>query len=281
MRIRACLFDPYSVKAPLMTLLFKRITGHTFTFAFAVSLAATLLSGCATSQHASMSSGSDEAIVSDPIEPFNRAMLSINEGIDAAILTPIDILYRLVVPEVGRKAVGNVLDNLKSPVYLANEVMQGDMKGAGTVVKRFAINTVAGVGGIVDVAEKQGIKRQPEDFGQTMATWGVGSGPYIVLPLFGPSTARDAVGLAGDWALDPLNWYLMNTDKDGARITRTALTVIDAKDRTRDAVEDLRRNSGDYYTALKSVYMQRRSALISDASNSDATTKPASLPDIP
>lgn len=221
------------------------------------------LAGCASTK-TTTSADADERVVSDPLEPLNRATLGLNEFLDKVIFNPITTAYRVIVPDVGRKAVHNVLDNVKAPVYLANELLQGDLQGAGTVVKRFAINTTVGVAGIVDVAAKNGMAYQPEDFGQTLATWGVGAGPYIVWPILGPSTLRDSVGFVGDIAMDPLFWYAHNNEKYALQYTRTGLTIMDGKDRARDTMEDLRRNSGDLYTALQSVYMQRRKALIND-----------------
>lgn len=219
------------------------------------------LAGCATSAH---NTYDEDAGVSDPIQPFNRAMLSFNEILDKVLFNPVVAIYRTVVPEVARKAVHNVLDNVKAPVYLANELLQGDLEGAGTVVKRFAINTTVGVAGLVDVAAKNGTTYQPEDFGQTLAVWGVGPGPYIVWPILGPSTLRDTFGFAGDIAMDPLFWYAYNNEKYALQYGRTGLTLLDTKDRYHDMMEDLRRNSGDLYTSLQSVYMQRRKALIND-----------------
>ncbi|HEY8964366.1 MAG TPA: VacJ family lipoprotein [Alphaproteobacteria bacterium] len=226
-----------------------------------VLVLSTGLAGCATGPKAT---ASGDEVVSDPLKPFNSAMLSFNEILDKIFFNPINTAYRVIVPEPGRQAIHNVLENLKSPVYLANELLQGDFKGAGLVVKRFAINTFAGFGGLMDTAASNGMPYQPEDFGQTLAVWGVGSGPYIVWPILGPSTLRDSVGFVGDIAMDPLYWYAANNDKKALSYIRAGLTLIDTKDRTRNMLEDLRRNSGDYYTALQSVYMQRRNALIND-----------------
>lgn len=220
------------------------------------------LAGCAINPKDPVSG--DEQVVSDPLQPFNRVMLSLNEFLDTILFNPIDTAYRTIVPRVAREGVHNVLQNVKSPVYLANELLQGDLEGAGTVLKRFAINTTVGVAGIVDVAKNQGMAYQPEDFGQTLATWGVGNGPYIVWPIFGPSTLRDSVGIVGDIAMDPLYWYATNNDKDAIQWTRAGLTLLDTKHQYRGMMDDLRRNSGDLYTSLQSVYLQRRNALIND-----------------
>ncbi len=234
-------------------------------------IVALTLSACATNPRAV----DNDSGVSDPIAPVNRVTLAFNGVLDKIFFNPLNTVYRTLVPQVGRDAVHNVLDNAKSPVYLANELLQGDLQGAGTVAKRFMINTIAGVGGVVDVAAKTGIPGQPEDFGQTLATWGVGNGPYIVWPILGPSTLRDSVGFVGDIAMDPLYWYAHNNDKTGLQYTRAGLTLLDAKDRTRDTMDDLRQNSGDLYTTLKSVYIQRRNALINDSD-----PKKVSLPEI-
>lgn len=221
------------------------------------------LSGCAFNPKDPVSAGG-EAAVSDPLEPVNRVTFAFNEMLDAILFTPLTSMYHALVPEIGRTAVHNVVDNLKSPVYLANELLQGNLKDAGVVARRFVTNTIVGVGGIVDVAAKQGVTYQPEDFGQTLASWGVAPGPYIVWPLLGPSNLRDSVGFAADIAMDPIYWYTQNTDHDDINYIRAGATLMDTKDRTHDLMQDLRRNSGDLYTSVQSVYMQRREALVND-----------------
>jgi phospholipid-binding lipoprotein MlaA len=156
------------------------------------------------------------------------------------------------------------LDNLKSPVYLANELLQGDLDGAGRVTQRFFYNTLGGFGGLVDNADWDGLDYAPEDFGQTMAVWGVGSGPYVVLPLFGPSTLRDSFGMIGDMAMDPINWYAWNNEETDIDTIRTVATIMATKDEIMDLQKDLERNSLDYYAATRSVWLQRRQALIND-----------------
>lgn len=239
---------------------FRKISGTALMLVLALSLSA-----CATGRHAPATA--DVNSVSDPLKPFNKAMLSLNEFLDKIFFNPIDTAYRTVVPQVARDGVDNVLNNVKSPVYLANELLQGDLEGAGTVVTRFAINTIVGVGGLVDQAGKTGITHQPEDFGQTLAVWGVPNGPYVVWPILGPSTLRDSVGYVGDVAMDPLYWYAKNNDKEGLSYTRAGLTLLNTKHKYRGTMDDLRRNSADLYTSLQSVYLQRRNALILDAAS--------------
>lgn len=230
------------------------------------------ISGCASSR----TYNAQGMEVNDPLEPVNRATLAFNEFLDTVFFNPITLAYRAVVPAAGRQMVTNVLANVRSPVFLANELLQGDLDGAATVLKRFAINTFTGFGGLLDTASWGGINYEPADFGQTLAVWGVDSGPYIVWPILGPSTLRDSVGLVADIALDPLYWYAHNTDRKAINYTRAGLTVLSAKDGTYNTLTDLRRHSGDYYTSLQSVYLQRREAQIRNANT--GSTLPSILP---
>lgn len=216
--------------------------------------------------------------IQDPYEGFNRVMFSFNEGIDTVLLDPATMLYRAILPGFVRDGVHNVLENLKSPIYLANEVLQGDWKGAGTVTQRFLVNSVAGLGGVMDVAGWQGEEYIPEDFGQTLATWGVGEGSYMVLPIIGPSTTRHSVGRVADLGFDPLFWYGVVGDEshDWIGYARGGATLLDTKDQLMDALNDLKENSLDPYAAVRSVYYQRRAAMIQDE-----TMETNAAPDIP
>lgn len=202
--------------------------------------------------------------VYDPWEPYNRAVFSFNTGVDYVLLDPLTEAYRFIVPDAFRYAIANFLNNIKSPVYLANELLQGDLEGASLVTKRFIFNTFTGFGGIVDTASWEGMDYEPEDFGQTLAVWGVGSGPYTVLPFFGPSTVRDGFGLIGDYAMDPINWYAWNHENTDVDTIRTAATVLTVKDQVLDLQKDLKANSLDYYAATRSVWLQRRAVDIND-----------------
>ena len=217
------------------------------------------LASCASSS-ATQSAGD----VYDPWEPYNRAVFSFNDGVDTIILNPVTEVYRFIVPDVFRLAIRNFLTNIKAPVYLANELLQGDLDGAALVTKRFVFNTFTGFGGIVDTASWEGMTYEPEDFGQTLATWGVGSGPYLVLPLLGPSNVRDGFGFAVDIVIDPVNWYIWEHDKDDLGTGRTIATILTVKDQYLDLQKGLKRDSLDYYAAMRSVWNQRRQALIND-----------------
>jgi len=228
-------------------------------FALAAAVSASLfVSACASTQ--TRQAGD----IYDPYESYNRAVFAFNDGVDTVVLNPLTEVYRFIVPGAFRTAIANFLDNIKSPVYLANELLQGDLDGAGLVTKRFVFNTFTGFGGIVDTASWEGMTYEPEDFGQTLAVWGVDSGPYLVLPLFGPSTMRDGFGMLGDMALDPVNWYVWNNDKDDLGMIRTGATIMTTKDQFMDLQKDLKNNSLDYYAAARSVWLQRREILIRD-----------------
>lgn len=209
--------------------------------------------------------GTLNVTMSDPLEPLNRVVHAVNEVVDLGILTPVDILYRAVVPSEGRKAVHNVLDNAKAPVRLVNNLLQGDLKSAQATAERFVINTTVGVAGVMDIADTSFGIAEPEkqDLGLTMGKYGVPAGPYLELPLLGPSNARDALGMVVDnFAFDPLNIWARNTDRDGFLMGRAIATGIDTKDQMRGVQEGLRRDSGDYYEALRSAYTQRRYSLV-------------------
>jgi phospholipid-binding lipoprotein MlaA len=210
--------------------------------------------------------------ISDPFMGFNRAVFAFNDAADQALLRPIAKGYHAVVPRPARNGIRNFLRNLRAPVNLANELLQGNLTGAGTVLTRTAINTLIGVGGIVDVAGDEGIPYNQEDFGQTLGVWGVGHGPYMIIPLLGPSSARDGTGLLVDGLMDPLNWYLHNTDQEGWIYARLAVTGLVRREELLDALDDLRRNSFDYYTAMRSAYVQSRQAEVLNQNGRQAST---------
>ena len=164
----------------------------------------------------------------DPLEPVNRFLFGFNEIFQMVILQPATGMYQHLIPPAVREAIGHMIDNLKTPVILANDLLQGEGQRALVTTQRFVVNTTLGVGGIMDPATKMGLARHSEDFGQTLAVWGVGEGLYLVLPFFGPSNPRDAVGkLFVDNYFDPLGLYLANTDRDEARYARMAVGAVD------------------------------------------------------
>jgi phospholipid-binding lipoprotein MlaA len=200
----------------------------------------------------------------DPLERVNRAVFEFNRVVDALILEPVSILYGDVVPELGRRGVRNFLDNLRAPVIFVNDVLQGERDRAGVTIGRFFTNTIFGLG-LFDVAADFGHDKHDEDFGQTLAVWGIGDGPYLVLPLLGPSNARDLTGIAVDgFVIDPFGTILPTGTEVpiGARVARTATDAVDWRHRLAPAIDDIYRNSLDPYATFRTVYRQRRAAEI-------------------
>lgn len=197
----------------------------------------------------------------DPFEKFNRAMFSFNEAVDRHALEPIARGYRAVTPAPLREGVGNALSNLKAPVVFANDVLQAAPSRAATTAARFGVNSTVGVAGIFDVASTMGLERHSEDFGQTLGRWGVGAGPYLVLPLLGPSSVRDAAGSGVDAALNPIN-YAEFDGEDAFRVSRTVIGVIDAREGALEAVDSLRETSIDPYVSVRTTYTLLREASV-------------------
>ena len=219
----------------------------------------------------------DATLVDDPFEDVNRAMFAVNEVFDQSLFEPVARGYRAVTPEIARKGVRNFLRNLHSPINIGNQLLQGDLEGTLRDVYRLGVNTTFGIGGLVDVAAMTGHEYEYEDFGQTLAVWGVGHGPYMVLPLYGPSTLRDTTGLVVDSLADPVRIYLDNKDEEGWHYARIAAIAISEREELLDVIDDLRENSIDFYATIRSAYIQRRYALINDE-DPDSTMAP-SIPD--
>lgn len=217
-----------------------------------------LLSACASAPPAN-----DPAAVqayqeaNDPLEPFNRAMFAINYDLDLFILRPLAVAYRDLVPDFLKDMISNFLSNLSTPVTLANNLLQGDLDGAGDTMGRFLGNTTLGLGGLFDPMAATIPERQ-EDFGQTLGVWGVGEGYYVMLPLFGPSSPRDTTGRIVDNFFDPVNWYVYNTGRTWINLTRTGVYAVDARSRNIATLDEVERASLDYYAAIRSLYRQRR-----------------------
>ena len=144
--------------------------------------------------------------VRDPLEPLNRGIFQVNRVMDGLVLEPAARIYRMTTPQFFRTGVSNFLANLRTPVVLVNDLLQGEFARAELTLGRFMMNTILGLGGVIDVGGKLGMPdRHYEDFGQTLAVYGVGSGPFLMLPLLGPSNGRDAVGRVVDLAFDPFS----------------------------------------------------------------------------
>ncbi|MCR9270747.1 MAG: MlaA family lipoprotein [Henriciella sp.] len=215
------------------------------------------LSACATT-------GEEQAsgAVYDPFEDWNRGVYAFNDGVDRAVLEPVAKGYRAVTNEPVRDGVSNFLTNLNQPVVFANTVLQGKPLASLDTATRFFLNSTVGVAGIFDVATTLEVPEHREDFGQTLGTWGVPNGPYIVLPFLGSSNLRDTVGFGVDNAFDPLNYAQFEGDT-AFRVTRQVAGVISVRENLIEAVEVLR-DQPEPYVALRRNYTQQRAAAIRD-----------------
>lgn len=231
-----------------MTMLHRaRILG-----AFVLALAA---SGCAGAPSA------DSIDQNDPYESFNRQMFSMNMSLDNNVALPVAKFYVHAVPEPARAGVHNFLSNLGEPQTFANDILQGEVKRAATTLGRFTINTTLGIGGLVDAATKIGLDGHTTDFGETLAIYGADEGPYLVLPVLGPSNPRDAAGDLVDVGLDPTT-YITFRSSIYWMLGRGTLSVIDIRAHNIDFIEQLERSSVDLYATERSLYRQHRNAEI-------------------
>ncbi|MEO1642917.1 MAG: VacJ family lipoprotein [Pseudomonadota bacterium] len=215
------------------------------------------LSACAT--------GSQEVApgdVADPFEGFNRAMYGFNDGLDRAVLEPVSDGYRAVTNEPIRGGVNNFLSNLNQPVVFVNTVLQGKPGAAIDTASRFVVNTTIGVGGIFDPASHFDVPKHSEDFGQTLGVWGVPAGPYLVLPVRGPTNLRDLSGGVVDGFADPLN-YGQGDTYIASRAAVGVTGVVAVRERLDPQIDALR-SQPEPYTALRRNYSQQRDAAIRD-----------------
>jgi phospholipid-binding lipoprotein MlaA len=196
----------------------------------------------------------------DPLEPVNRKIFAFNQILDRILLKPLAEGYVAVVPEPGRDALRRVLDNMKEPTLFFNNALQGEVERAGITAGRFVVNTTLGLAGLVDVASTWKLPRQPADFGQTLFAWGVPSGPYLILPVLGPSNPRDAIGSGVDSYADPASLFSKIDGFEEFTISRFVADGIDRRARALDELDDLEKNSLDFYAALRSLSQQHRAA---------------------
>ncbi|MHA1598128.1 MAG: MlaA family lipoprotein [Alphaproteobacteria bacterium] len=242
----------------------------------ALALSAMTLTGCATAPDSSDPEDIAEyEEINDPAEPTNRTIFAINQGLDKVLLKPVARAYKEVAPDKVRLGIHNVLNNIRTPVIFFNDVLQGDFDHALITLIRFLINSTAGIFGIRDTAADLGIEFRNEDFGQTLAVWNIPEGPYVMLPIFGPSNPRDAVGRVVDFIIDPLNIWAGNTGNDWVPISETATDAVSFRARHYDTIEDLERSSLDFYAAVRSLYRQRRNDEINNGEIEPGTSVPS------
>ncbi len=192
----------------------------------------------------------------DPLESYNRFMFDVNWGIDKVLFRPISEVYG-IVPSPLRKGVRNFLTNLKSPVTLVNDLLQLDGMKAGQTVVRTMINTTIGIGGLFDVATDMGLDYHGSDFGETLTGIGVPSGPYLIIPILGPTTPRDLTGLTADIIINPVNWVLWNNDLDWLWYTRDGVEMLDRRTEARGFTDEIEK-AIDPYSRVRSLYWQTR-----------------------
>lgn len=226
------------------------MTSHFFRLARRACLACVVvLAGCATA--------SDPR---DPLEPLNRGIYKFNDAVDKAVLKPVAQGYKAVLPNPVRTGVTNFFSNIDDVLIAVNNVLQLKLDKAASDIARIMFNTTFGVGGLFDVATSFGLEKNNEDFGQTLGYWGVGDGPFLMLPILGPSNVRDTVGLAAYYQLDPV----VNLDHIPSRNSLSALRFVDRRARLLDAEKVLDEAALDPYTFLRDAYIQHRRSEVYD-----------------
>jgi phospholipid-binding lipoprotein MlaA len=216
----------------------------------------------------------DAGEAGDPWESTNRAIFGFNQSVDRAVLVPVASAYRTVVPSPVRDMIHDFLQNLNSPIIFANDVLQVQPGLASETFGRAIINTTIGFGGLIDVATKMGIPYHTNDLGITFATWGVDSGPYLMLPILGPSNPRDLAGDIGDSFGDPGNIVASDHHKLYASFARSAVSGIDERSRNIETLAEIERTSLDYYATIRSLARQRRAAQIRHQKEDVPNTSP-------
>lgn len=198
--------------------------------------------------------GAQEANPADPLEGFNRGVTRFNDVVDDAVMRPVAVAYEKVVPQLLRTGVSNFFNNLTDVWSFANSVLQLRGQQSAQTFMRVNVNTFFGLGGFLDVASEAGIERHREDFGQTLGRWGVGPGPYLVLPILGPSTVRDTAALPVDY----VGGLISNVDNIPLRNSMYALRLVDARADLLKIDRLLRDAALDKYSLTRDVFLQRR-----------------------
>ena len=205
----------------------------------------------------------------DPLEPMNRAFFNFNRVLDGILLKPMAIGYDSLLPHPAKEGVGNFIDNISAPLGVINYCLQGEGQRSFETFSRFLINTTFGIFGLVDVAKEIGIPSQPATFNQTLATWGVETGPYLMVPFVGPSSFRGTYGMVADWFLNPLYYIAHNKHRQGNRYGQQVyllyalygLDVINRRSKLIDALNDIEKNSLDPYVTIRNIYFQKQAEM--------------------
>ena len=214
----------------------------------------------------------------DPMEPMNRKFYAVNNALDTAVLKPAAQAYVWALPEGVRNGIHNMLGNLGTPVKLSNDMLEGKPRRAGDTTMRFLINTTVGVLGIFDVAKGWGYPDHDADFGMTMAEWGVGEGPYLYLPVLGPSDPRDFAGFGVDIAADPFTWVGQGAAVTALGVSKWAVTAVDTRSRLLGDIDNIKKTALDPYATFRSLYRQHRKSQVEDMENDNRATVPVWFP---
>ena len=239
------------------------------------------LAGCATPPPASNPDAvADFQEANDPLEPTNRVVYAIDDGLDTVILRPVAKAYRAVFPQPVRTGIHNLVSNLVTPVQLGNDMLEGKPRRAGDTTMRFFINTTVGVLGVFDVAKDWGYPDHDADFGLTLGLWGLPEGPFLFLPVLGPSNPRDAVGIGVDAAMDPFTWVGQGAAVTALNWSRRAVSAVDTRERHLDDIDSVKKTALDPYATFRSLYRQHRQARIEDVRNDRRATIPVWFPQL-
>ena len=238
-----------------------------------------VLTGCATSPPADDPDAVAEfKQTNDPLEPTNRVFYAVNNGLDTVLLKPAAQAYRFVIPGAIRTGIHNVLTNLGTSVQLSNDVMQGKPRRAGDTTMRFLINSTVGLVGVFDVATGWGYPNHDTDFGLTLANWGVTDGPFLFLPVLGPSGPRDLVGFGVDILQDPFTWVGHTTALKVVNWTKLGLNTLDSRERFLDPVDQIKKTALDPYATFRSLFRQHRQGQIKELHDDNRATIPVWFP---
>ncbi len=218
---------------------------------------AVLIAGCAARPEPGQ-------LVADPYEGVNRAIHSLNVGLDTAVLRPASQAYSFATPTLFQHLISNFVDHLRLPVSFVNRVLQGDAMGALETAGRFGVNTIVGAGGLLDPATEFGLPFEPTDLGLTFASWGAEEGAFVMLPVFGPSTARDAFGRLGDVGLNPLTYVTVGsgTGETAATVAEIAVPPVVARTENFALVDSALYDSEDSYVTVRAAFIQARRAQV-------------------
>ena len=244
-------------------------------------LAAALVFGAALAGCASKPPADDPDAVAeynetnDPAEPTNRVFYAVNNGLDMVILRPLAVAYKYAVPETVRTHVHQVLANLATPVALFDDMLGARPRRAGNSFMRLLVNTTVGVAGVFDVATGWGWPAHDSDGGITLALWGLPEGPFLFLPVLGPTGPRDASGFAGDIAMDPITWVGQGVLVTTLGYSRFGMNAIDTRARVLDDLDKIKAQALDPYATIRSLYRQHRQSQIDEARADDRSTVPA------